>query len=142
MVINTDERLLGLGLSATGWLCLGQPEINPIYRTVLRCRNALERKREQPLSHLDLITSAAVEEAYRFHRKLCQEVIVGQLSTLLTLALMAYFRVSSQWLIVTGFFVVTGTLTNIVLKCALRFDAGRAYLELWTQDVERYGINR
>jgi hypothetical protein len=83
----------------------------------------------------EIITSIAVEEASQFHSKLLREVIGGQMFMLVTLTLMAYFGVSIQWIVVAGFFLATGTVSTILLECVLRFDAGRAYLELWTRDA-------
>lgn len=83
----------------------------------------------------ELNTSIAVREAREFHKKLMWEVIGGQLIMLVTLGLMAYFKVRVGWIVVVGLFLATGTITGIILECALRFDAGRAYLELWTSDA-------
>jgi hypothetical protein len=88
----------------------------------------------------ELSTTIAVEEAHRFYKKLLWETIGGQLIMLVTLGLMAYYDVSVAWLVAIGLFLATGTITGILLECALRFDAGRAYLEIWTSDAREYLI--
>jgi hypothetical protein len=49
---------------------------------------------------------------------------------------MAYFDVSLKWMIVLGFFLSVGILSDLIEEVGSWLDAGRSFLEQWSRDAE------
>jgi hypothetical protein len=74
----------------------------------------------------------AMREAREFRRRLTMDAIGGQFIMIAILGLMTYFDVGIRWVLIVGFFLSVGTLSGLIIECAMRSDAGRSYLEQWT----------
>jgi len=87
-------------------------------------------------------TDVAVREASSFRKQLTWRLIVGQAMMVVVLGTMAYFDVAIKWMIVVGFFLAVGIVSDFVEEIGIRLDAGRSYMEQWAKDAERLLRNR
>jgi hypothetical protein len=81
-------------------------------------------------------TSIAIGEGRKFKQRLLLEATLGQGTLLVILAVMAYFDAPIKSIVVIGLFLVSSIIIGIMTECALRLDAGRSYLEMWSNDAE------
>jgi hypothetical protein len=80
-------------------------------------------------------TTIAAREAREFKNKLQRDFLFSQVFMLAVLLVMAHFDVATKWIVIIGVWSATGTLGYIIKECAIRFDAGRSYLEMWSNDA-------
>lgn len=80
--------------------------------------------------------TVAVREAREFKNKLAYYFLTSIISMLIILTVMAYFDIATKWIMIIGLWISTGTISYLIEQCALRLDAGRAYLEMWSKDME------
>ncbi len=78
----------------------------------------------------------AVREGRSLRRQLTRQAIIGQAVMVLVLGALAYFDVNLKWIVVAGFFLSVGTLIGVIEEVAGRLEAGRAFLEQITVDIE------
>jgi hypothetical protein len=80
--------------------------------------------------------NVAVREANYFRKQLDRRLMGGQVIMVIVLSTMAYFDVALKWMIVLGFFLAVGILSDLIEEVGSRLDAGRSYLEQWSRDAE------
>ena len=86
----------------------------------------------------DTRMSASLREARLFRDRLVWRALAGQTIMVLVLAAMTYFKLPLRWMLIAGLFLGVATVCGLIFECALRFDAGRSYLEQWSEDAENW----
>lgn len=90
------------------------------------------------MTDLDARTSVAMREARKFREHLYRQALISQVSMVIVLSAMGYFGVSEKWILVVGLFLGGGTICSLIIECAFRLDAGRSYLEQWSESIEKH----
>ncbi len=83
-------------------------------------------------------TSVAMREARKFRERLYQQALITQVFMVTILSAMVYFGISEKWMLIVGLFLGVGTVCSLIIECAFRLDAGRSYLEQWSESIEKY----
>jgi hypothetical protein len=84
----------------------------------------------------DVRTSIAVREAREFKKRLERDFLLSQVGMLIILSAMVYFGSELKWIVVVGLWTTAGTIGYLIKELAIRLDAGRSYVEIWSNDAE------